>query len=718
MDIGTLPATWQEALESHSISNVKAFEKQLRASALRDKEKLRALVGSNYQELLSTAEQIVELDERTRRAENSISALGQACKIPNELDITSTLSKASVAASQIKLTDRLLRCASKATKERSVLLASRMITIARLLVKHLEQDYGSFKTGQWLTTRLKGGRQQLLNCIDAIFVRPTTSLSNLIQAAGAYCLTTSSSSTDAVRHFYSLRAQRLAQGPTEGEYSKPQLKSDLKQRCHYFIASVTAIKALTGRGVVDLLNSLQKHPILEDQDLLAIETLHLDSIKNLLPSDILSFTPYFKRSTSLPSELRASLQQWVNEVSKHLLKHIEITIQKSPLRSVIKTRQLVLDILLPSCFSTLSHGIITTSIRELFSARIVNLIQQQAQTLESLGANISSVLQSTQPSEQTIWQSDLPRKLTTQPPPSCLRDIRRSHLGISDNLTTYLDKLRTWLLTCRQTRQQIENLSKIRWQDKIEEYDEEDEEAAQELVSSLSKADPAKYLRIFNQAADEAADAYIANINTLASSLAQPTNTTQDKNNTDDNTTQPAKSDSTNSLTPTQIPTLLRITRETTHILTSLLPNKPMQPLYTATITLHTSLARYTANTLFNTLNLPSHQFTPPDLPSAVTTSLLKMLCTLMTTTGGIDIWTAAATAKLKREVLGRVMEGELKGRFVRSEFDEAYLRVALGEIVGGGVKGEREKEEVTDVQRRANMYWSRTKVLFGGLNP
>lgn len=701
MDPTALPGSWQEALENHSVSNVKAFEKQLRASALRDREKLRALVGSNYRELLSTAEQIVELDEQNRQAETSISALGQACRIPDELNTVSAPSKTAISASHIRLTDRLLRCASRATKERSVLLASRLITIARLLVKHLEQDYGSSKTGQWLTIRLKNGRQQLLNCIDSMFVRPTTSLNQLVQAAGAFCLATSSSSADATRHFRTLRSQRLAQKPSEEGTTRTQLKSDLKQRCHYFIASVTATKTLTGRGVVDLLNSLQKHPILEDREVLTIETLQLDTVKNLLPADILTFTPYFKKSASLPSENRSSLQQWVDEASKHLSKYIAATVEKSSLKSVVRTRQFVLDILLPDCFSTLSHGVIATTIRQIFSDRIIKLIQQQTQTLESLGSEIQTVIESIKPSETSIWQSELPRKVTAQPPPSCLRDIRKSHLGISNDLTTYLDKLRKWLLTCQQTKQQIETLSKIRWQDKIEEYDEDDEEAAQDLIASLSKTDPAEYLRTFNEAAEKAADTFIGHIDTLASRLAQ-----QPTENTD-------------TASATQIATLLRITRETTHILHSLLPSKDLSPLRTATGTLHTSLAKHTTNTLFNRLAAqttpqPESTFTPPDLPSPSTISLLKTLCTLMTEVGGIDIWTTSATVKLKNAVSERVLEENVKERYVRSEVDQAYLRVALG--VSEEAEHQTHKDVDVDVQRRAAMLWSRSRLLFGVL--
>lgn len=89
-----------------------------------------------------------------------------------------------------------------------------------------------------------------------------------------------------------------------------------------------------------------------------------------------------------------------------------------------------------------------------------------------------------------------------------------------------------------------------------------------------------------------------------------------------------------------------------------------------------------------------------------------------MSTIGGTDIWTTAATAKVKQVVLSRVTDqnGELKARYIKSEIDEAYLGLALG------VERDRERDGEgqiqTDAQRRAATYWSRTKLLFGVLNP
>ena len=97
METSILPATWQDAFQNQSVASIRAAKKQLRASVLRDREKLRALVGNNYRELLSTAEKIVTLADQTRAAETSISDLSQACK-PKDIEGRGPTSAAGWAA--------------------------------------------------------------------------------------------------------------------------------------------------------------------------------------------------------------------------------------------------------------------------------------------------------------------------------------------------------------------------------------------------------------------------------------------------------------------------------------------------------------------------------------------------------------------------------------------------------------------------------------------
>lgn len=691
MDATTVPSTWQDALEKHPISSVRAFEKQLRASALRDREKLRALVGSNYRDLLATAEQIVELNNQNREAEASISALSQACTPPSRDHEPRLSSPRAAIATQLRFLDQLLRCTSKATKDRSVSLASKTLIISRLLLKHLEESNASEKTLHWSQGRWKVLRQRLLQCIDSLLKKPLTPLGGLIRAIGAYCLTTSSSANDAIKHFQGLRSTRFAQQIPDIAEQAAKLK-DLRQKCHYLIASVTATKALYGRGVAEMLQNLQKQPLLQDEELTQIETLHLDTNRTLLPADVLGFMPYFKRITPSASEVRSSVRGWVNDMVKHLARDIETVVADSNLIGVLRARTQVFSIILPACFSTFIDEDGLALIRETFSKRLLQSIKQQAQGLQEMGSALRNPRNNTH--SELLWTSDLIRKTSTKMTNNNLRSIRSLHLGANDSLQTLLKILQKWLRRSQLTREELQNLTKLRWQDKIEEYDDEDEDTAKTIVSGLSKHDPDSFLSTLDSATLEVATDFVAIIGEASSETAKSAN---------------------NTVEPENITALLRLIRETRSLFKSLFPNQIFQTLADSTADLEEALAQQTATQLFDTMEsrkpTTASTFVAEDLPSPVAISTLQQLCTGMSKTGGIDLWTTTAVPKLQRVVLERVMVAEKKEHYVRHEFDEHYLRLALG---GDGTN---EQNTLDSPARKAAMYWNRTRTLFGMLN-
>lgn len=689
----TLPSTWQEALEKHPISGVRAFEKQLRASTLRDGEKLRALVGRNYRDLLATAEQIVELNNQNREAEVSISGLSQACKPPTTHHEQSSPSPRASTAGQLLFLNQLIRCTSSATQDRSVTLASKTLVISRLLLKHLEESNVPAKTLHWLQSRWRLLRQQLLQCIDGLLTRPLTSLAALTQAIGAYCLTTSSSASDAVKHFQSLRAHRLGQHVPGATEQNARLKQ-LRQKCHYLISSVTATKALCGRGVTEFLQDLQKQALLQDAELAQVETLQLDVSSALLPADVVRFMPYFRRVTPSASDVRSSIQVWVSDMIKHIARDIEDTLANANLIGVLRARKQIFSILLPACFTLFLHEGGLGLIRQTFSQKVLQLVMQLAQEVQET----SSALRHTQDDSfsESLWTSDLVRKVNARMGSNDLRTIRNLHLGANSGLQALFKLLQKWLRRIQLTREELQNLSKMRWQDKMEEYDDEDEEIAKDIVSGLARDDPDSFLKTLDSASLDSATSLTTAVGALSSEAAEKAFNA-------------AKSTMTNDLAA-----LLRVVRETRDVFESLFPNENFLVLAESSAKLEEALGQQTALEVFTAMesNEPSSAstFVAQDLPSPVAVSVLQQLCISMTKTGGLDLWTSTAARKLRSRVLERVMDAEKKGYYIHSDFDEHYLQLALG----GGVNEHSPPESQA---RKAAMYWNRTRTLFGVLN-
>ena len=683
------PTTWQEALEKQSVSAVRAFEKQLRASALRDREKLRGLVGSNYRDLLATAEQIIDLDDRTRSAEAGISSLSQACQPPRNEKDTNGVSKDTITAGQLRFLDQILRCASKATKDRSVLLSSRLLITARLLLKHLETTLGPGKLAIWLQSRLKAVRQRLLACIDGILIRPTTSTKDLTQATAAYCLMTSSSLVDSMQHVQKIRLERLARSDDSSSiYWK---RKDLKQKCLYLGATITTMRTFSSRGILELLNSMQKQPLLDDIELQGLDLLQLDLHRNLLPQDILTFSPYLKRGSPTSSELRVSSKRWVENAVEQILATITNCISTLNLTQTIRLRNEILSVVLPSCFSTFIDEDALRSIREAFSSRIIDLIHKHADTLNDIGSSIQNIQQA--PDAHSMWASNALRSDESHLTYKNLHSLHGQRLGTRTNLASWLHRLNKWSRICQKMREDLDDLGKVRWQDKMEEYDEEDEETAQAMITALSKEDPQHYVTQFNEALTSAANSFTQ---TLSDSVSA--------------TTPDAVPEFTD-----EIPDFLRAIREARTMLHMVMPEYNSGILTACTNGLQDALAQRSASQLFEKLEAQtpsrSSTFTTEDLPSPLTMSVLQTLASLMLTNGGVDLWTKAAVQKVQKIVYERACVDEKKHYYICSSLDEAYLAAALAPQ---SLSAKSQGETVT---RKGVAYWNRTKTLFGILS-
>lgn len=694
MEVGTLPATWQDAFQNQSVSSIRAAEKQLRAGVLRDREKLRALVGNNYRELLSTAEKIVTLADQTRTAESSISDLSQACK-PRNIESQILAPPAdTTSAAQLKFLDSTLRSALKAVKARSLVLASKLLILSRLLLKHLESTNIGTRTTQWLQNRLKATRQQLMQAIDFVLIQPTTTTKSLAQTIVAYCLITSSPSTDALKHFQNVRAQRIAQSLPPDKSGKAA-RQVLQAKCHYLIATVAALKALSGRIVNELLNDIQKKPIVEGDDITALETLQLDLYQPLLPSDVVTFTPYFKRATFTSSELRTNAQDWVNGSFDSIAADLESLITRMRLPVVLSIRYEILDIILPSCFSAFLHQSALDKLRAVFNTRVIQLVEEQAR---AVGVVAEKALEAQSVSVQEIfWESRVAQPDKTRSTNDYINRLRKSHLGIHNDLLFSIRGLQKWANGCDTVKRELLDIGKTRWRDKLEDFDEEDEDEAQSLINDLSKTDPEQYSAKFLTALREACDRSVQQFVVLANK------TTADM--------------STGSETSSIISSL-RLGREFNIILSTIVSGYDTTDLNEAITNLQNSLAERTTADLFAMLEsvepTDSKKFSTEDLPSPTAVCALRNLASVMLKNGGIDLWTPYVSTEIRRLVFERATSTENRKYYINSDFDMCYITAALGQRA----PEISESSGKDAVNAKAVAYWKRTRILFGIFAP
>jgi hypothetical protein len=688
-------SSWSQAFEEFPIVQTRAIEKQLRADIAHNKQKLRNLVGGSYRDLLSTADQIVALDAKTAQVEAQISELGRNCRpkqyVPSN---NNSLQQSNVA--QLSLLHRCSSCIASCLKAGRVILAAKLLAISRLLHTSLSKQKQAPGILDILLDQLSRSRRRLLRRIDRRLDDASIEKAELIEAISAFCLATSSSFSDAIHHFQRRRLGQIHRSAQGAHRNHQHTTKTFK----YYIDSLRTTKLLLGQEVPRALQKLQQAAILQDPDVLHLEHLNLNSLRILMPNEVQTFTPYIKKSALSEHEAKTLLETWSEEafniVRSQLVTHLETLADTS---SAFRLRQDLLMVGLQSCFSTPAHVNIIDTLRATINEHILSLMQEQISGIAKIATcmvdsshdihETSHTKVSANTTTPTIWSATLVTTPMSKTANSFLTQLKAAHLGSTPSLHELSCSLTTWCASITNLRQQITSLKQIRWQDSLEESEDTDEETAKAILRTLSIDDPTSYSE------------------NLSSNLEGSITSFQDRIATAAN----ASTSINDSLF------LLRAIREATLHLSASFPELSLSHLHATIPHLHSVLAGETVSRLSATMETshPVKQIAsahlPANLPSPAAFATLRTLCTIMLELGGIDIWTSAAVKVVKEVIMQRIFDEEHKKHYLRNEFDEVYLRTALG-----GSMDELQVE--SGVRKPAVEYWSRTRLLFGVLDP
>jgi hypothetical protein len=466
----------------------------------------------------------------------------------------------------------------------------------------------------------------------------------------------------------------------------------------YYIDSLRTTKLLLGQDVPRALQRLQQTAILQDPKVLRLEHLDLNTLRMLMPDEIQTFTPYVKKSVLSEHDANSLLERWSEEafvtVKGQLTTHLETLADTS---SAFKLRQDLLSAWLQTCFSTPAHTDIVDTLRSILNEHIESLIQAQISGIANIATHIIEFSENaletiSKPNANAtipaIWSPSLVTTPLTNTATPFLNHLRTAHLNSTPHLLSLSASLTTWCSSITTLRTQISTLTQLRWRDSLEEPDDPDSPTATSILRALSITDPTAYLETLTSSLDGS----LASLQDRLSAAAHASSTTSE------------------SLF------LLRAVRECSIQLSTTFPETSPGHLYSAIPHLHAVLARDIVGKLAARMEVPRRHppltTLPPNLPSPSAFSTLRALCAIMLEIGGIDTWTSAATQIIKTATLSHILDPEKKEHYRRNIFDEVYLRTALG--------GDTTEMGEVDVETRkaAVEYWSRTRLLFGVLDP
>jgi conserved oligomeric Golgi complex subunit 1 len=672
--------TWQEAFEKHPIATTRAIERQLRASAANNRDKLRVLVGSNYRELLSTAEQIITLETQTKSAESHLSNIGQQCHPPNYRKQSGPNIPKRRLLAQLRLLQRCIVVVKSAIDRGNLLLSAQLTVVSRLLLRSLGEDEALLKSVEQCRDRIASLRRQLLRRIDLVLTSPRTSSSIMVQTSCSYCLVTSSSFQDVVRHVGRLRLERLRKSLDDEDPSDQNLLRGLR----YYIASLRVIEHLTGRAMIDALGSLQKRPILQEPDIATLDLLDLKSLQTLVPDEVLTFIPYFKRTPFASDEVRKTLADWSTNAAPILAKALnQLVSQKDDTDSVLSLRKELFSALLPVYFSVPGSSALYKALRGVINERVEGI---SVQHVEALGRYTISGTSSTG-GTPSLWSEDLATVSLDRGADIFLRHVHSRRRGVTPQLGRDSRSLRAWLSATRKIMTTFDSLKDVRWRDVMEEPDDEQEDEANAIVKEMGRDDSTRYI---SQTTKALREGFVRFENNIVESISK---------------------DMDEDISASHTVQHLRYLRE---MVLPIRQSFQSEANFEKVEELIPRLHQIVANSIASEVCPESEVVSPTDsqqliqnVPSPEAFNFLRQLSLTMSTVGGTDTWSPAAVKVLKAAVAVRVLNN---GIHVKSAFDKAYLHTALDKIAESGDDAESQTKAARD-------YWNRTKLLFGILS-
>ena len=375
-------------------------------------------------------------------------------------------------SSQLILLEKSITIVSRLLKtRRSVLLAAKLLTISRLLHKTLSQSeeyadlLGSFRK------HIGSLRRILLRRVDRHLASLKISSQELVEAICAFCLATSSSSIDAVKHFQHVRLEGmrklLEHSAVKHEYVSQAVES--------YVQTLRTTRALLGRRLVDAFRNLRNQPLIQDIDLVELDDLALDVYGRWIPLEVQNFVPWIKVSETSRSEAITFCKAWSKNAFEKLTSGLDTRLQRiNSIEEIIQIRRVVLSTWLQSWNSTPSHGsgVILSGLRKTFNDRIVAISKDQSAELSHIAGRLQQILSRDELhlSHLSLWDDDFasPSSSLSDGAAAFKSELINRHLGLSDDALDLKKVFDAWLSNIQNTKTSIEQIGDVKWSDVIE----------------------------------------------------------------------------------------------------------------------------------------------------------------------------------------------------------------------------------------------------------
>ncbi|MCJ1268203.1 para-aminobenzoate synthase, (PABA) [Lobaria immixta] len=495
--------SWDEAFQ-YPVATVRAMERQLRSDIESNRERLRTLVGASYRDLLGTAESIIEMDGQMQQVETYVGNMGKRCNArllekkgsnlhtwdgqvgAADIERFSFASQFAILRSCAEVLSKLLRYGG------SVLLAAKVLVISRLLHKKLSQRSMPPPYVDSVWNRLTSLRRKILSKIDSKLQSVEVTEETLIEAMCAFALATSSSPADVLRHFHHVRLEAMIQ---QGQDSLENGHSML-QALRIYTRTLKDTRTHFPGHLAKALQNLKSTPLFRGQDLRSLIEFNLEVHQQWIGDDIKMFTPYIRSDDLQKLETNRILKEWAEQAFRAFLGKLQVKLKSiDDSKVIMQLRTQIFQLWLSN--SQHSVGIEVSEIldgfRNVFNARLAELIKAQTRSLEKFSVVIRETLQSGKSNSSdfcpSLWSSSMTSMEISNGGKSFIRTLLDGSQGRNEALRARSIEYTAWLHRIEAIEEIITSMRKIRWEEEIDET-QVDEDLLEDKQILLSEDDP------------------------------------------------------------------------------------------------------------------------------------------------------------------------------------------------------------------------------------
>ncbi|CAG7918114.1 unnamed protein product [Penicillium olsonii] len=491
--------SWHDAFQ-YPIPTVRRVEQELRRDISSNKEKLRAVVGTRYRDLVGTAETIVAMNRDIQDVETVLADVGRRCnpRLVERKHIHNRQMKSGDAekdsgkhafCAQLSLLHHCTTTINRLLRRRaSLLLIAKILVVSRLLHKTLSQHDSPPPFLDDLRNQLASLRRTVLKRIDKRLSSSGAVEESAIESLAAYCLATSSSADDTIHHFHQVRLDVIV---NQLDLSCTNIPKALQ----LFVRSLQISKVLRSRQFADVLSRLKARPLLEDPEIRSLEGLEVEILSRWVAPDVKNFTPWIKLSELSRTEGVDSIKQWSLQAFEKLSAGCEKSLtQGTDFSELLSLRTETIEVWLSSWGSTIIHGSVDVleKLRTIFNGQLARILQLQAQGLCEVGAESSTIVSDWEKTEHhsvgSLWDVDLISAEYSNGAHAFKQTVTDRLLGRDSDVYVILSKYQAWLASIQEVDESIDSLRRMRWTDVLVGGEDDDEEI--DVTPRLNSDDP------------------------------------------------------------------------------------------------------------------------------------------------------------------------------------------------------------------------------------